>query len=131
MRRLNRFQLFLYNAGGIIMLLGISLPIFLSDPSPAPYVYTVGALLFGLMQLRQTYSGKALTIRRLLHLRLIGILALWATAALMFLSLYSVGNIGGREWQMAFAIGAVFEVYTAFRLPAEVEKEERMAARGK
>ncbi|MDO4929748.1 MAG: hypothetical protein Q4E59_01290 [Bacteroidales bacterium] len=124
MHQLNKLQTIIYNAGGIILLIGAMLPMFLSDATVAPYVYSVGALMFCAMQFLQRYEGQNITIRRLRRQQILGAIALLATGGLMFCSLYGVSPFDGPEWQMVLAIGAVLEVYTAFRIPAELNKEQ-------
>lgn len=131
MRQLSRLQILLYNVGGLLLILGVIMPIFCLSESMeryavcVPYVYTLGAVLFAAMQFLQRYEGSSLTLRRLRRQQLIGALALVVAGALMFCDLYGWGGFGGREWQMAFAIGALLEVYTAFRIPSELKKEEK------
>ena len=60
---------------------------------------------------------------------MLGACCLLAAGALMFCSQYGLGPLRGAEWQLGLAIGAVLETYSAFRLPAELERERK--ARGK
>lgn len=130
MRQLSKLQTLIYNIGGILLLIGAVLPIFLADTgaasyvSVAPYVYSIGALMFCAMQFLQSYEGRSITIRRLRRQQVIGGVALLAAGGLMFCSLYGVDPFSGPEWQMVLAIGAVLEVYTAFRIPSELKKEQ-------
>lgn len=123
MRQLNAIQTFIYNIGGLVLLTGAVLPIFMPDARIAPYVYSAGALMFCTMQLLQRYDGRSLTVRRLRRQQILGAVALLFAGVLMFCSLYGVSPFSGSEWQMVLAIGAVLEVYTAFRIPAELAKE--------
>lgn len=125
MRQLTKPQLLIYNIGGLLIVLGAALPIFLPATSLPPYVFTAGALMFGAMQALQRYEGRSITVRRLRRQQMLGALALVVAGALMFCSRYGIGPFTGAEWQMVLAIGAVLEVYTAFRIPAELKKEQR------
>lgn len=124
MHQLTKLQLLVYNVGGLLVIIGALLPIFLPDPTPSPYVFSAGALMFGAMQALQRYEGHSFTVRRLRRQQLLGALALVVAGGFMFCSLYGVAPFSGSEWQMAFAIGAVFEVYTAFRIPAALAAEQ-------
>ncbi len=124
MRELSKLQLFICNAGGMMLLVGAVLPIFLADATIAPYIYMAGALLYGAMLMYQRYEGNSIVIRRLRRQQVMGVIALWAAGGLMFCSLYGIKPFDGAEWQMLLAIGAVLEVYTAFRIPAEWDKEQ-------
>lgn len=126
---LNKTQTIIYRLGGLLLLAGAILPTLLTDTRPAPYVYTAGALMFCSMQLLDRYDGTDITIRRLRRQQVLGACCLLAAGALMFCSQYGLGPLRGAEWQMALAIGAVLETYSAFRLPAELERERK--ARGK
>ncbi len=129
MKPLNKLQTILLNAGGLLLLLGAVLPISGSLQELAPYVYTLGACLFGSMQALARYTGRDITVRRLRRQQLLGAASLVAAGALMFTSLYQVGPFQGSEWQALLAIGAVLETYTAFRLPAALKKSEKCEQR--
>ena len=81
--------------------------------------------MFCAMQMLNRYEGTDLTVRRLRRQQLFGAVLLLVTGVLMFMSLYKTGPFQGIEWQMTLCIGAIFEVYTAFRLPAALKKAER------
>ena len=57
--------------------------------------------------------------------QIIGAVLLLVAGVLMFTSLFQVGPFQQDEWLMILTIATVFEVYTAFRLPAELEKENK------
>ena len=120
---LTNFQVYIYNIGGLAMLAGAVLPSLLSDTTPAPFIFGTGALMFCSMQLLARYDGHNIVIRRLRRQQMTGAFALIIAAALMFCSQYKVGPFQGAEWQVILGIGAVLELYTAFRLPAEMKKD--------
>ncbi len=122
MRPLNKLQSLLYALGGLLLCLGALIPVFLNDNDSAPYVFTLGAVMFSSMQIMQGYKGNDLTVRRLRRQQIIGAIALVVAGGLMFCNRYGLWGITGAEWQMVLAIGAVLEVYTAFRIPAALEK---------
>jgi hypothetical protein len=65
MKELTKFQMYLYNIGGILLLIGAFMPVEASLLAYAPYVYLSGAVAFGGMQLMQRYEGCNIVIKRL------------------------------------------------------------------
>ena len=124
MKPLNKFQTILLNTGGILLLIGAVMPLTESLRTYAPYIFTLGAMMFSTMQMMSTYTGKNPIIRRLRRQQIIGALMLLVTGVLMFTSLFRVGPFQKDEWLVALLIATVFQLYTAFRLPAELKKEE-------
>lgn len=117
MKKLTALQTVIYDLGGILLIIGAVLPMFDATRYAAAFVYAAGASMFCTMQMLARYEGQDIAVRRLRRQQLFGAVLLLAAAALMFMSLYRTGPFQGTEWQMALAIGAVFEIYTAFRLP--------------
>ena len=114
---------YLFILGGISMLIGAIMPLFISLQSYAPTVFTLGAILFATMQIQSRYEGHDPVIRRLRRQQVLGALVLVATGGMMWMSKLQIEPCANDEWKLGLAIGAVFEVYTAFRLPALLEKE--------
>ena len=84
----------------------------------APYIYLVGAVLFAWMQVKYGYEGKNIIIRRLRRQQLMGAALLVMTGVLMIVW-------HRNEWIVCLTISAVLELYTAFRIPQEEEREKR------
>ena len=124
MKPLNKFQTLIFNVGGILLLIGAVMPLIGTLRIYAPYIFTLGAIMFSTMQLMSSYTGKNPIIRRLRRQQIIGALLLLVTGVLMFTSLFRVGPFQKDEWLVILTIATVFEVYTAFRLPAALKKEE-------
>ena len=82
----------------------------------APYVYLAGSILFAYVQVRSGYDGKNIVIRRLRRQQLMGAMLLVFTGVLMLLY--------RSEWIAYLGIAAVLELYTAFRIPQEEQKEK-------
>ena len=122
MKKLTQLQTAIMNFGGLAIVVGALMPI-LGEPflKVFPYVYTVGALCFCPMQMLARYEGSNFVVRRLRRQQLLGAMLLLAAAALMFMSLYRFGPFQGAEWQMSLALGAVFELYTSFRIPSALK----------
>lgn len=91
----------------------------------APYVFCAGALLFGTLQLVQRYEGRNVTVRRLRRQQMLGACLLMISACLLLVTAFRLLPLRGGEWKVVLAIAAVLELYTAFRLPTELEKEEK------
>ncbi len=91
----------------------------------APYIYCVGVLMFASMQLLDSYDGDNFTIRRLRRQQMLGALLLLLSGAAMIGGTYHLPYMGHNEWVIIMMIAAVLELYSAFRIPAELRKEER------
>lgn len=105
----------LYVVGAVLMLMGALGK--MSFPVEASYVYTVGALLFAVMQFIGRSKERNFVIRRLVFQQQIGGICLVAAGVLMFTHVRN-------EWIVAMFIGALFELYTAYRIPQELEKQK-------
>lgn len=99
--------------GAILILAGAVLKMSWSDT--ASYIYTFGAILFAVMQYLNRVRGGNFALRRLVTMQTIGSFALVAAGVLMFTHIRN-------EWMIAMTIGALLELYTAYRIPAEMEK---------
>lgn len=80
-------------------------------------MYIIGSFLFGAMQMLDRYTGKSFILRRLRRQQLLGAIALMLTGVLMLASNHN-------EWILCLLVGCIFELYTAFRIPQELEKEQ-------
>ena len=69
------------------------------------------------------YEGDNFTIRRLRRQQILGTLLLLITTVPMWMSVNHVWPLGHNEWLLFLAVGAWIELYTAFRIPAELKKE--------
>ena len=83
----------------------------------SPVIYTIGAVLFAYVQVMDGYQGQNLIIRRLRRQQILGAVLLVFTGVLMFV-------MKRNEWIVCLTIAAILELYTAFRIPAEMEKEK-------
>lgn len=123
MRELNKFQLFVFNAGGVIML--ISALGFLFVPAVFSYTYIIGSLMFASMQMLMSYEGNSFVIRRLRRQQLFGDFMLMLAGPMMILNHTEVmGYYLRNEWMLALLIGALLQLYTSFRIPSELKKEK-------
>ena len=124
MKPLSRLQSLAFTLGGLLLLVGTLLPMVPTLALYAPYVFSASALLFGTLQLVQRYDGRSIVIRRLRRQQMLGALLLMISACLMLITDFRLLPLRGGEWKITLAVAAVLELYTAFRLPAELEKEE-------
>lgn len=125
MKQLSPLQNIIFQLGGILMVAGAIMPMVPEVRMYAAAVFALGALFFGSMQLLQRYDGRNVTIRHLRRQQIFGAFMLMITAFLMIMKQYRTGliPIRGDEWKVSLIVAAVLELYTAFRLPAELEKD--------
>ena len=82
------------------------------------YIYVCGAVLFAVMQLLSRPRGEGVALRRLVvQQQLAGILFI-AAGVLMFTHVRN-------EWMVAVTCAAMVELYTAYRIPQEIEKSKK------
>lgn len=117
--------------GGLMLLAGAAS--YITGWTYSPYFYLVGSLLFASGQLADRYEGDDPIVKRLRFQQVLGALFLLLTAALMFSGplhdrlLADMGE-GGKmrsfllamtrknNWILTLSIGAIFELYPAFRM---------------
>ncbi len=122
MKELTPFQNLVYSLGGILILVGAVLPLVPPAAPAAPYVFAAGALMFSPMQMLARYDGNNLVVRRLRRQQVMGAILLLLSAGLLLLKSLHAGPLSGDEWKILLTLAAVFEVYTAFRIPAALKK---------
>ena len=101
--------------GAVLLLVGAMLQITRWELSPI--IYTIGAVMFAYVQVMSRYEGKNLIVRRLRRQQILGAVLLVFAGVLMFVTKHN-------EWVLCLTIAAVLELYTAFRIPSELEKEK-------
>ena len=101
--------------GAVLLLVGAMLQITRWELSPI--LYTIGAVMFAYVQIMTRYEGKNLIIRRLRRQQILGAVLLVFAGVLMFVTKHN-------EWVLCLTIAAILELYTAFRIPSELEKEK-------
>ena len=102
--------------GAVLLLVGAMLQITRWELSP--YIYTLGAAMFAYVQVMSRYEGKNLVVRRLRRQQIIGASLLVFAGVLMFVTRHN-------EWVLCLSVAAVIQLYTAFRIPSELEKEKK------
>ena len=113
-------QTILYRIGGTLIVIGSILPLF--APDIAPFVFALGAILFGCIQISDRYEGKNFIIRRLRRQQVMGALLLIVTAYLMISAYFQWSPFRGNEWKVTLMIAAILELYTVFRIDYESKR---------
>lgn len=106
---------FLYYLGAMALLAGAVSRMFL--PGYYSYIYAAGAVVFAVTQFLLRPRHKHFMVRRLVVQQQIGALLLVTAGVLMFV-------LHNNEWMAVMFAGALMELYTAFRIPAEMEKHK-------
>ena len=112
---MNKFYQIIQGIGAPLLLVGAMLQITNSEFSSI--IYTLGAVLFAYAQVMCRYEGNNLIIRRLRRQQILASVLFVFTGVLMFVTKHN-------EWIVCLTIAAVLELYTAFRIPSELEKEK-------
>lgn len=113
--RMSKYYSAIATVGAVALLLGAALQI--TQLAWAPYLYLIGAIMFAYVQVMSGYEGKNIIIRRLRRQQIIGATLLVVAGVMMILWKRN-------EWVVCLTIAAVLEMYTAFRIPQEEEKEK-------
>ena len=115
MKQVSKLDNIISLLGSVVLFLGLILQFFRFEY--APYIYLVGAIAVAWIQLKYGYEGPNIVIRRLRKQQLIGAMLLIMTGVLMIVW-------HRNEWVICLTISAVLQLYTAFRIPQEEEKEK-------
>ena len=102
--------------GGILLVLGAAL--YITKWSWAPYIYILGSFMFGAMQMMDRYTGTNWILRRLRRQQIFGAIMLMVTGVAMLVTKHN-------EWIICLLVGCLLQLYTAFRIPQEYEKENQ------
>ena len=81
----------------------------------ASYAFVGAAVMLTMTQFLCRVKGGTVTVRRLVAQQMLGALALVVAGVLMFTHVRN-------EWMVAMFIGALIQMYTAFRIPQELDK---------
>lgn len=106
---------FLYYIAAIAVIIGAASRLFL--PELYSYIYTTAVVVFAITQFILRPRHNSATVRRLVTQQQIGALLLVGAGVLMF-------THHNNEWMAIMLCGALIELYTAYRLPAEIEKQK-------
>lgn len=120
----DRLFLILYDAAAVVMVLSLVL-LHTGLRASIPYIYGVAAAVFFVMQLRsQDYHG-SVVVRRLLRQQALGGLLLMLASVPLWMEVRQQWPFRHNEWIVVVALGAWMQLYTAFRIPKELEKAKK------
>ncbi len=130
MKQLTKTENIVFLIGAVLMVAGSGAAVLMQKWGA--WLYTLGAIMFVLMQLKQTYGGTSITIQRLRGMVIISDLLLLATAFLMFadqtnflrLSHISYVQYIHGNWVITLLVAAVLQLYSSHRLDRELKKEQ-------
>ena len=128
MRQLSKWENILFLTGGLLMVVGSGAYVFLQ--SWAPYVFAVGSVLFAVIQFRQRYEGKDLTLRRLRHIQVLSDVFFLLAAFLMFANQNNFLHLDQltyiryvhNNWVVVLLVAAILQLYASHRIASELEK---------
>jgi hypothetical protein len=128
---MSKTETFLLLLGGMLMVIGSGASLFMQ--AWAPYIFAPGALLFAAIQMRQTYEGKNITIRRLRRIMLMSDVLFLIAALLMFASQANFLGLDfliylkyvHNNWIVVLLVAAILQLYTSHRIANELEKESQ------
>ncbi len=131
MRQMSKTETFLLLLGGMLMVIGSGASLFMQ--AWASYIFAPGALLFAAIQMRQTYEGKNITIRRLRRIMLMSDVLFLIAALLMFASQANFLGLDfliylkyvHNNWIVVLLVAAILQLYTSHRIANELEKESQ------
>lgn len=106
---------FLFYVSAIVLLVGAASRLFL--PDIYSFIYLPAAVVFAITQFLLRVKHDYFTVRRLVAQQQLGGLMLVAAGVLMF-------THTNNEWMAIMLCGAFIELYTAFRIPNEIEKHK-------
>ena len=105
----------------------------------AAWLFAAGSVAFAAMQLKQTYDGRNITVRRLRKIMSVGDALFILSAALMLENTYNtllplfVKYIPNgyyhyltyihNNWVVLLLVAAILEIYTTHRISSELKKE--------
>lgn len=140
MRQLNKTQSMILLAGACLMVAGAGLYVF-GVQDVASWLFAAGAAAFVSMQLRQTYDGRNITVRRLRRIMITGDMFFLLSAVLMiensyhfllplFLKYlengyYQYVTYVHNNWVVTLLVAAMIEIYATHRISNELDKEAK------
>ena len=131
MKQLNRVENIIFLLGAIMIVVGSAANLFFQYW--APYVFAMGVVAYVLMQLRQSYEGTNVTIRRLRRIVIVSDVFFIVSAVLMFASIDNIFGLDHityiqyvhNKWVATVLIAAVLQLYSSHRLGKELSEESK------
>lgn len=123
MKELSPIQNMIFRAGALLFVVGLALHLFY--PLAGMFLYVVGVLGFVCMQMLARYEGSDFVISRLRRQQLMSDVFFLLSAAAMASQELRFGPSWAHRnvWTLLLIIGCILQLYTAFRLPNELEKK--------
>lgn len=133
MKQLSKLQSALFLFGGALMVVGAGCFAFLYAQQVACWIYLVGAVLFALMQVSETYDGNNIAVKRLKRIMTFADIMFVLSGLLMvenahmflrdaFSDLTTYLNTIYNKWVLALLVAAILEMYTMHRIGSELKK---------
>lgn len=135
MKQLNKLQSLIFLTGGAMMVVGAGCFALMWQQKIACWIYLVGALMFGVMQMMQEYQGNNFIVKRLKRIMSLADIFFILSGFLMVDMVYrflqsafdnylTYYNTIYNKWVVLLLIAAILEVYTMHRIEHELSKEE-------
>ena len=122
MKSLSRIQTIIFAVSGVCVIVGALL--WSVYRTAGIVLFCAGSLGVASMQMLMRYEGRDVAVRRLRAQQILAGILLMVTGAMMIVQEMHLGYLFRNEWMVAFAIAALLECYTAFRLPYALRKAE-------
>lgn len=135
MKQLNKLQTLIFLTGGAMMVVGAGCFALMWQQKIACWIYLVGALMFGIMQMMQEYQGNNFIVKRLKRIMSLADILFILSGFLMVDMVYrflqsafdnylTYYNTIYNKWVVLLLIAAILEMYTMHRIEHELSKEE-------
>lgn len=135
MKQLNKLQTLIFLTGGAMMVVGAGCFALMWQQKIACWIYLVGALMFGIMQMMQEYQGNNFIVKRLKRIMSLADIFFILSGFLMVDMVYrflqsafdnylTYYNTIYNKWVVLLLIAAILEMYTMHRIEHELSKEE-------
>jgi len=127
----NQANNYLYGIAAAFMIIGAVVFALRLLPAAGSIVYTLGAVAFTIAQIRNGYHGTSLTLHRLRSIQILACIVLIVAGLFMLQDTFRLLPIPWQwhvryvhnNWVVLLLIGAVLQLYTAYRMQNEEEKE--------
>lgn len=123
MKELTTVENLFFRTGALMVLAGVVM--YAVNPLWGLWVFALGLALYSLMQLRAGYEGRDINVRRLRRQQLFSLAVLWCGVVCMSMQVMHWGPLHRNEWMVCLAIGAILQLYTAWRIPSELSKSNK------
>ncbi len=134
MKQLNKIQSAVFLAGGVLMVAGAGCYAFMFMQSVACWIYLLGAVMFAVMQVGQTYEGGNFAVKRLKKIMTTADIFFVLSGVLMvdsahlflkdaFSDYTTYINYIYNKWVVLLLVAAILEMYSMHRISSELRKD--------